>query len=283
MKKTLFLIATLLLSLACVGQNTLPSTSESFGQGVYYAPSYNYRTSVLGGGSTAGGTYSITVFKPFITLSDGRQVPVFSTAAAFTIGQGSSQETVTPSAVANCGNINSGVGAGQGSSPCTITATFTNAHGQGDLIQSSTGGLAEALLDAGNNGGGPVFFSADGGIVNLSTSGATTTVCSSCIPVNAIVLGVVARVTTTIGTCTGGWELGDGTTATRFTAANTTLTAGTVSAANLQTTSGVASTTTGMLNITSAKSIVATCVTANASAGALHVHAFGYVLATPNN
>jgi hypothetical protein len=258
--------------------NALPQSFESYGQGVYYAPSYNYQTNVYSGGAAAAGTYSITVFKPGITLADGRIFNPFSTAVALTIGQGANQETVTPSSVANCGITAFPVG----SALCTITATFTLGHGQGDLIQSSTSGLAEATSDAGLHGGGLVFFNSDGGIVTLATGGATTTVCTNCIPLNGIVLGVVARITTTITSCTGGWELGDGTTATRFTGANATLTAGTVSAADLQTTSGVASTTTGMLNITSVKSIVNTCVTSNAGAGAMHVRAFGYVLATPN-
>lgn len=290
MKKTIvILLAGLLLTITAYAQSnagaqSYPAVQESYGSGIFYSPAYNYKTYVLSGGSTAGGSYTITMAKPWIVLPDGRQVGVFSTSASITIGQGSNQETVTPSSVSSgCGSFNTNAGfGGRASNPCTITATFSNAHGIGELVQSGTSGIAEATYDAGQFGGGLVYWVTDGGIVALGTGATTTTVCTACIPVNGLVLGVVARVTTTItGTCSG-WELGDGTTATRFTANNGTLTAGTVSAANLQTTSGVASTTTGMLNITSAKNIVNTCATGNPSAGALHVRAFGLLLATPN-
>lgn len=274
MKKILAFVALLFaLTLPCFAQGLHRSG------GVYVASVYNTWKSSAIAGPYASGSVTITAYPGIVTLSDGYTFEPFTTSNPITIGVGASQETVTPSGV-TYGTCPTGYG---GPQPCAfITATYSNAHGQGDPIVSGSAGVDEAQYDAGNYGGGMVYWEADGGAVTLSTSGATTTLCSNCIPVNALVTGVVARVTTTITGCSGGWELGDGTTATRFTAANSTLTAGTVSAANLQTTSGVASTTTGFLNITSAKSIVNTCVTSNASAGVVHVHAFGYILATPN-
>lgn len=272
----------LMALLACVAsaQQTLQTSSPLHRVGgAYYSTAYNTWAAKVVTGSASGSGITLVVAPALVTLQDGYTFSPWGTTAALTIDSGTAQETATPSAVAVV-SCPAGVSSTAGCESLTITTS--NAHNAGAVVVSGSNGLSEALLDAGNQGGGMVYWESDGGIVTLSTSGATTTVCTACIPINGIVLGVVARVTTTITSCTGGWELGDGTTATRFTAANTTLTAGTVSAADLQTTSGVASTTTGMLNITTAKNIVNTCVTANAGAGAMHVHAFGYVLATPN-
>lgn len=64
--------------------------------------------------------------------------------------------------------------------------------------------------------------------ITLSTSGATTDSTANLLPANSIILGVSARVTTTITTATD-WSVGDGSTAARFAAANSTLVAGTTS------------------------------------------------------
>lgn len=63
-------------------------------------------------------------------------------------------------------------------------------------------------------------------LVTLSTAGTTTDTTANLLPANAIIEAVVARVTTTITTATD-WQLGDATTPGRFTAANSTLAAGT--------------------------------------------------------
>jgi hypothetical protein len=248
--------------------------------GIYVASAYSNWSDVVTGGPYAPGTTSITVASPVVTLADGYQFSPFAVGNSIAVGAGSNDgEVVTITGVSGCSQ-----GSSVSPSSCTITATFANSHGSGDLVMSSSGGVNEALFDAGSHGGGKVQWEADSGDVTLSTPSATTTLCSNCIPANAVIEGVVARVGTTITGCSGGWELGDGTTAARFAAANTTLTAGTVSAADVQNTSGIASASTGIMNQSaSPKSIVNTCVTSNASAGAIHVHAFGFVLATPNN
>lgn len=272
--KKLFVLFALL---ACALPAFPQAGNESKTAGVYVSTNYkNWSVPISGAAVAAASPATFTLFNADVALPDGRHFVPFYVGEVVNIGTGANAELVTLTAVSNCY-------LGAPNNTCTISGNTSNAHGQGDLVTSGTNGIGEATNDAGRFGGGLVYWENDGGVVSLSTSGATTTVCTSCIPINGIVLGVVARVTTTITSCTGGWELGDGTTATRFTAANTTLTAGTVSAADLQTTSGVASTTTGMLNITTAKNIVNTCVTSNAGAGAVHVKAFGYILATPNN
>lgn len=93
---------------------------------------------VVGGGALAGGTYSVTIALGTIALSDGTVVQVLSITAPISIGEGSNAETVTPSAVS------------YGNDPvygpvAYITATFSNAHGQGNQISSASFGLVEAV------------------------------------------------------------------------------------------------------------------------------------------
>lgn len=63
-------------------------------------------------------------------------------------------------------------------------------------------------------------------LLTLSIAGTTTDTTANLLPANAVIQGVIARVTTTITTATN-WSLGDATIATRFSAANSTMTAGT--------------------------------------------------------
>lgn len=62
--------------------------------------------------------------------------------------------------------------------------------------------------------------------LTLSTSGGTTDTTANLLPAKSLIMCVMAYVTTTITTATD-WKLGDASTADRFTAANSTLTAGT--------------------------------------------------------
>lgn len=70
-------------------------------------------------------------------------------------------------------------------------------------------------------------------LLTLSTSGTTTDTSANLLPANAIIEAVVARVTTTITTATD-WKLGDATTAGRFSAANSTMIAGTTQVGTIQ-------------------------------------------------
>jgi len=279
MKKLLTLVAVMLFAVSAfaqgAGNSRAVAASGSFGEGQYYSPAYKYYLHVQTSSSpTAGGTYSITVFPSTVKLQDGRVVNVFATNAAITIGQGANQETVTPSSVSGCG-------IGQPTYGCTVTATFTNGHGKGDLIQSGTNGLQEAINDAASYGGGMVFFRND---VSLSapTSGTTTDSTANVLPANAWITYVGGVVTTAIsgGTCSS-WALGDSSTAARFVAADSTLTAG-EKQANTGTgfTTGIASATTGMVQGSAAK-LRLTCGTGSATGGVVSAHVMGYVWAAP--
>ncbi len=105
----------------------------------------------VGIGTTAAGAATVTLNYSYVTLPDSTQFFPLATNAPITIGSGTNAETVTPSAVGNA-TINAG------QLTCTVTATFANAHGLGDLITSGTFGLQEAINAASANGGGEVVI-----------------------------------------------------------------------------------------------------------------------------
>lgn len=103
-------------------------------------------------GSTSTGAYSITFpAGGYATTVQGMSFTPFTTTTRITVGTGSTQETVTPSAVSNCGVSNVAT--------CTVTATFTYAHGAGTPVISGSGGFDEAANVANQNGGGPLYVS----------------------------------------------------------------------------------------------------------------------------
>jgi hypothetical protein len=278
----LLALLSVFLALPAAAQQGSVTAGPSFSAGVWWSPAFNYKDTLAANSTTgtAGTSYSITLYNPFEVTADGRMYWPWSGTAAFVVGSlgSSNQETVTSY------TASSGCSYGQTAhNGCTISATYTYAHGPGDYIASNTSGYGEALLDASNHNGGIVYWVTDSGVVTLSTIGTTTTMCTNCLPALGIVMGVVARVETTITSACTGWELGDGTTAARFTANNTGLTAGTVSGANVDWYFGAATPAagTGPWN-TSQKSLVLTCAGGDAGAGAVRAKVFGYTLATPN-
>lgn len=88
-------------------------------------------------------------------------------------------------------------------------------------VQAST-----AATSGGNGSTWTQSFAAES--ITLSTAGTTTDSTANLLPANSLIKAVTCRVTTTIGTATD-WAVGDPTTATRFSSANSTLTAGTTS------------------------------------------------------
>lgn len=253
------------------GQPLGPSTAL----GTYYSPNYNYgQTSKvppmkITTGTSASGVGTVTVSFGYFTTPDGRLVYPFTgvgTLPPITLDTGANFETVTPSSV-SCSTpsvINT----------CLITATFSFAHGAGVNIGSGDQGIQEAINDATSQGGGQVFWVLDGGVLTLSTSAANTNIGTVTIPTRSFVMGAVARVTTTITGCTGGWSLGY-TSGVEFTSANTTLTAGTTTDS---------STLVAPVIFNAAAIIpVVHCTTANATAGAVHARVWGLKMAPPAN
>lgn len=142
MRKALAGILTFTLALASLA---LPAPAQQANlsrvAGVFVASQYsNWRMAVVSG-SAAAGAYSIVLAQGAVVLPDGRNIVPFAANAPISIGQGATAETVTPSAVSGCTFA-------QATPSCTITATFTYAHGAGDAVTSGTNGLQEAINDA---------------------------------------------------------------------------------------------------------------------------------------
>ncbi len=159
---------------------TYPATNPSQFAGLYRAVNFAYGCAGPGlpgplqvkTGTTATGAGTLTLEYGQITLPDGAVVPVLATTAPVQVGSGSNAETVTPSAVSNS---TPGV---NGTS--TITATFANTHGIGDLVTSGTYGLQEALNYAGAQGGGQVIV--DNEWASLAGSSAAAIIAAATLP-----------------------------------------------------------------------------------------------------
>ena len=265
---------------AMAQQYTAPGSQISFiGGRTFYAVQYNLRAAgvfVVGGNSTTGSGTSITVSAGSVKLQDGRTVVPFAVGVPITLND-YNQETVTLTAVSNC--FPSGVtldpfNSQQGQ--CTLTGNFTKTHGYGAGVWSGDNGFLEALNDAGNNGGGWVFWSYDCGPVALSTSSATTTVASGpCtqIPKTFLEGDASVYVNTTITTAAS-YSLGISGATAVFLTSCTSLTAGT-NCYLFQTAPTVVSQGTGVGPL---------LITTNATAGAgvIHPTVWGYTAAQSN-
>jgi hypothetical protein len=274
------LLVGLILTCAVFGQSNLttpPNHRLSSSMGMYDAGAYNYQVSVYSGQAT-GGTYTISLYTPSITLPDGRTAYPFGfTAVAtenvaippITIGSGGNQETVTPTSTSGCNAGNTGASQ-QGL--CTITAVFANGHGRGDYVTSGDNGWQEAMNDAAANGGGEVHWIVDCGIITLSTSGATTT--TTCLmPKDFTNIGGSVHVTTTVTTAAS-YSIGISGATASFISSCTSLTAG-LGCAGFQVSPTTVNGGAGMGDL---------LVTANATAGAgaLRVKIWGWSMAQSN-
>lgn len=120
--------------------------------------------------------------------------------------------------------------------------------------------------------------------LTLATGAATTDTTANLLPANSLIFSVSGRVTTTITAACTGWQLGDATTAGRFSASDTTLTAGetipksTIPPVNVGT--GIASATTGMFQAAAAK-VRVTCATGNPASGAVRITVMGWTIVPP--
>ena len=260
------------LSIAGFGQSYLsqPGTTPA----LWNAQDYNYAPLQVYSGSAGTGAYTITLYNGSITLPNHRQVSIFGNTAVATenvalppfvigsLGSGN-QETVTSYTVSGCSNPNQGASQ-QGT--CQISATFTYAHGRGDLITSADSGWQEAMNDASNNGGGPVAYQIDCGVITLSTSGATTT--STClIPKDFTNMGASVHVTTTITTSTS-YGIGISGATAAYISACTSLTAGLGCA-------GFQVTPTNVNGGAGTGDLLITAAGGTAGAGAAHIKVWG--------
>lgn len=129
-------------------------------------------------GNAAAGASSITLAFGDTKTYDGKSFNPPTSTTPITIGSGSNAETVTPSAVTN---TTPGV-----YGTCIVTATFANAHGNGDPIASGTFGLQEAINYAASKGGGVVIVDP----AWTAAGGTTAMITAATIPVSVVISDV---------------------------------------------------------------------------------------------
>lgn len=117
--------------------------------------------------------------------------------------------------------------------------------------------------------------------VTLATGATTTDSTANLLPASSLIVAVAARVTTTITAAATGWKLGTATTDDRFTANNTTLTAGTTDVSvTLWDQSKAAGYTPWQA---AAAKIRITCAGGNPGAGKIRLCVFGFTVSAPTS
>jgi hypothetical protein len=109
--------------------------------------------------------------------------------------------------------------------------------------------------------------------ITLATGATTTDSTANLLPANSVILAVMGQVLTTITSSATGWSLCDATTAARFTANNTTLTAGTFDVGFLQWGGAVSTDAAGPTQASAAKLRI-TCAGGNPGAGKIRATVF---------
>lgn len=100
---------------------------------------------------TTSGAKTLAVSFGYASTFDGIKFYPLATNAPVRVGSDSNAETVTPSAVSANSDAYGAM---------NFTATFSDAHGEGDPVASGTVGLQEAINLAELNGGGNVIVDA---------------------------------------------------------------------------------------------------------------------------
>jgi hypothetical protein len=129
--------------------------------------------------------------------------------------------------------------------------------------------LVNTISDA---NGGTWIRGVNSELITLGTGALTTDSVGNLLPANSIIEAVVARVTTTI-TTSANWAVGDGTTATRFISADSTLTAGETQV-GLNHWSGAVTTLAAGPSQAAAAKVRITLGTSNPGAGAVRISVF---------
>jgi hypothetical protein len=181
-------------------QNTPAAVSTrgsnlSFVAGRFVANEYvnyggNFASQVYQGNSATGSS-TITVRGGYIVLQDGRSIVPFAVGVPIVLND-TTAELVTPTAVSGCYK-SQGMNQDAILVTCTITASFSFTHGIGTGISSGTGGLAEAVNDAFNWGGG---------LVEIQPGFSVNTTCTGCYAsVNAAIAAILPYASVGIEDC----------------------------------------------------------------------------------
>lgn len=176
--KTKILAGLLLMALAL--SPVFAQSAESYQAGAIFAKNFAYGFGNVGpiriiNGPYSTGTVTFVLDYGRTTTGDGITFYPLATNAPVLVGAGSNQETLTPTAV-SCSTPSI-----YGS--CTVTFSgVANVHGTGDMIQSSTFGLAEAVNYAMTLGGGAVIVDR-----TWTMLGGTTSTITGLVTANAMV------------------------------------------------------------------------------------------------
>lgn len=135
MKKLIVCLSLVVFGGILAAQNRTSFSGNRNAYDYYYGR--NAPALIVDVGTSATGAGTLVLQFGVLTLGDGTPLSPLATTAPITVGTGSNQETVTPSAV-SC------------STPavydtCSVTATFSNIHSVGEQIGSGTFGLIEAV------------------------------------------------------------------------------------------------------------------------------------------
>lgn len=235
-------------TLAVTGATTLASTLAVTG------------ASTLTGNVSAGGTLAVT----------GASTLTGNVSCGGTLGV---TGALTASAAATVGTTLGVTGATTLSAACTVGTTLgvTGATTlSSTLAVTGATTLASTLTMTGGSGATWVR-GINTELLVLSTGGATTNTSANLLPANSIIKATAHRVTTTITTATN-WSIGDSTTAARFAAANSTLTANTTSVGLAHMQGGISTDATGPVQVSATTVRVTT--TGTPGAGAIRLVAF---------
>lgn len=110
-------------------------------------------------GNTSTGTASITLVAACTVAGDGTSVCPLATNTPILIGTGSTQDSITPTAVSNCNFPSAAYGS------CIVTASFTYTHGTGEPVTTGSYGVQEAINLASGVNPGLTAITSFGGVV----------------------------------------------------------------------------------------------------------------------
>ena len=181
---------TAVLAFAAVLAGPLAAQNRTRFGGLYNAVDYAYGVVGAPGpllvqtGNSGTGSTSITIQVAYATLGDGTKLfPLGVVGNTFSIGTGANGtfESPTITGQSNC-NFDAGYGT------CTVTASFTYAHGSGEPITTATYGLQEAI----NAAHGAGFVAGSGGTVIVSAGwtgiGGTNSTITGATPFSNVVI-----------------------------------------------------------------------------------------------
>lgn len=236
-----------------------PITADWLGDYSFYAADGHY---TISNGSTSGDVeVHLTEVQESLTRADKIAMTPFLNVTSTTVQ----------------GFIEGAIAAPTFAYPLTITDTTAGTiAGVGSIVSSGGAYFAKTVYTAGNleiataNNAEWEFGQSSELVTCTGTAAVLTT--GMLLPANSIIDAVVGRVVTAITTSTS-WSLGDATTAARFAAANSTMTAGATSIGIDHWSGAVATLATGPSQLTAA-AVKVTLAGGTAAAGTIRITSF---------